>query len=106
MGLLPDVHPDAICAQSHLTSARRNEPCDCEHTTPQAIAEVVRKLLLERAPAGLVKDVRIDFTDEQSPISVEASRRPTDEEGRQLYNAVQNAVSELRRRQAQVGYRQ
>jgi tetratricopeptide (TPR) repeat protein len=103
--LLPEEHPDAICVQSHLTTARVNQPCDCDQHTPQVIAEVIRKLLLERAPKGLVKDVRIDFADEQSPISVEATRKPTDEEGRQLYNAVQNAVSELRRRQAQVGYR-
>lgn len=103
--LLPQEHPDAICSQSHLTSARQDQPCDCDQQTPQAIAQVVRDLVLQRAPAGLVQDLRIDFNDEQSPISVTASRKPTEAEGQQLYHAVQNAVGELRRRQALVGYR-
>jgi tetratricopeptide (TPR) repeat protein len=102
--LLPAAHPDAVCAQSHLTAARGNQSCGCEATNQEALAETLRRLVRERAPAGLVKEVHIDFANQELPIAIEATREPTDAEGRQLYDAVQNALGELRRRSSRVGF--
>jgi tetratricopeptide (TPR) repeat protein len=102
--LLPAAHPDAFCAHSHLTAARDNRSCGCDEAHGDALARVLERLVLDRAPPGLVKQIHVNLDDTASPISVEAARKPTEEEGRQLYGAVQNAIGEMRRRQAAAGY--
>ncbi len=104
LGLLPAAHPDAFCAHSHLTAARDRQSCGCEEAHGEALARELERLVLDRAPPGLVRQIQVDFDNSDSPISVEAARKPTDEEGRQLYDAVQNAIGEMRRRQAAAGF--
>ncbi len=93
---LPQSHPDALCSESHLKAVRLGESCPCSETNTESYVEFLKKLVIDRAPEGLVDQISYDESDLESPVSVSVTREPTEEESKQLFDAIQNALAEIR----------
>ncbi len=93
---LPKAHPDALSAESHLIALREGNNCQCSEANIDSYLDFLKKLVLERAPEGLVDQITYDEADLESPVSVSVTREPTDEESQQLFNAIQNSLTEIR----------
>ncbi|QDT33906.1 tetratricopeptide repeat protein [Thalassoglobus polymorphus] len=93
---LPKSHPDALSAESHLVALREGDSCQCSETNIDSYLDFLKKLVLDRAPEGLVDQITYDEADLESPVSVSVTREPTEEESQQLFNAIQNSLTEIR----------
>jgi tetratricopeptide (TPR) repeat protein len=94
---LDPAHPDAICAASHLKALDAGTSCACGSPSAEIDAQVER-LIRERVPADLLESVKVNAGE----VTVHARRALTEEEARELANAVELAKAELRGRLTRV----
>ena len=84
-------HPDAICAMSHFKALDSADGCGCGKPSEELYAQVAR-MIEERLPAGLVKEIRVTADD----VQVHVTREITEAEGQQIAYVVELARAEMR----------
>jgi tetratricopeptide (TPR) repeat protein len=89
---LPETHADSLIAQSHLRSAERGEPCDCERDMPVVIHEMLLGTM--RAAGG---DLVEDIERQDDAWNVRYTREPSPEERASIETTLRHAISDLRR---------
>jgi hypothetical protein len=102
--LLPPSEPDAFYVQNHLQAIRSNQSCGCGDGD-EALSTLAQRLVMEHAPEGLVKSVRVTVSPDQPPdVNVSLIRKPTEAEAEQLHRVVNQALAELRQSYRNAGY--
>jgi tetratricopeptide (TPR) repeat protein len=94
---LEAAHPDAVCARSHLQAVESGASCGCGDMQ-EALAEAFRRFVLERLPAGLIKELRVEIDEGTFNVHVELASEPTEEEQELLTTTLQHAQQQFRTR--------
>lgn len=84
-------HPDAICAMSHFKALDSADGCGCGKPSEELYAQIAR-MIEERLPPGLVKEIRVTADD----VQVHVTREITEAEGQQIAYVVELARAEMR----------
>jgi tetratricopeptide (TPR) repeat protein len=90
---LDPLSTDALCGRSHLTAIQTGAECGCsEATMQQALTEAIRLYVLQRLPAGLLKNIHVRFdAAHQWKIELEPARPPTVDEQQQVNRVLDHA---------------
>jgi tetratricopeptide (TPR) repeat protein len=100
---LDAADPDAICARSHIEAIVENRSCGCGDMG-NAMGSTLREIVLERAPPGLLENIRIEMVDGKPNVQVQLKREPKKDEIDLLNRLIRHATEEVRRKALSRGY--
>ncbi|CAN5900904.1 hypothetical protein BH11MYX4_BH11MYX4_58080 [soil metagenome] len=101
LSTLESAHPDAICGRSHLKAASEHGDCGCGNSRDEVHAEIERLIRAHLAPDVHDLIASISFGDNYA-VNLEVLRDLEEGEQRQLADAVELGMAELRSRIRQV----
>jgi tetratricopeptide (TPR) repeat protein len=91
---LAGLHPDAVCASSHLGAIERNASCGCGEIDTE-LSQRVEAMVRAQLDCDFIVAVRV----EQGKVTVETSRDLAEDEARRVEQAIELSRAELRRQQ-------
>jgi len=95
--LMPPAHPHALMARNHLNALEKSGSCGCGDMD-EAISQNLKRMIEKKAPAGLIKELRIRLVPGHGPsVDVDYAREASPEERAQLDIVIKHAVSEMQK---------
>jgi tetratricopeptide (TPR) repeat protein len=104
IGLLHPADPDAYCALEHLKSLRSGSSCGCGEHTEETFSALAEKLVMEQAPKGLLRGIKLHLGEDGPSVEVDTLRELTQAEMEELNRVIHQAIARMRQEYQRAGY--